>query len=81
LSSSTTQSETYSSSPRPGELPFAALAGDDRRQAAILDPAEQASQLRAQQRWVGETRKQGLDRVEHDALGADAVHREAEADE
>jgi hypothetical protein len=63
------------------ELAFAALAGDDGRHALVLEPAEQAPQLRAQQRLVGEAAEERLERVEHHALGADRVDREAQAQE
>ena len=64
-----------------GQRVLAALAGDDRGHAAILQPAEQAPQLGAQDGVVRQAGEQRLDRVEHDALGADRVDRMAEADE
>ena len=64
-----------------GELPVALLAGDDRGDAPVLEPAEQPPQLRAQDRLVGEAAEQGLDGVEHDPLGLDAVDRVAEPHE
>ena len=47
-SSRITQSETYSSSPCRVSVPLAALAGDHRGDAAVLQPAEQPAQLGAQ---------------------------------
>ena len=64
-----------------GERALAALAGDDRRDALVLEPAEQAAQLRAEDRGVGQAAEERLERVEHDALGADGVDGVAEADE
>jgi hypothetical protein len=64
-----------------GQRGLAALAGDDRRDAAILQPAQQAPQLGAQHGVVGQAGEQRLDGVEHHALRADAVDRVAQADE
>jgi hypothetical protein len=36
----------------PGQRPFAALGGDDRGEAAILKPAEQAAEFSAQNSFV-----------------------------
>ncbi len=60
---------------------LAALAGDHRGDAAILEPAEQAAQFGAQHGVVGQSGEQGLDGVEHHTLRADGVDRMAEADE
>src|SRR5262249_20270392 len=65
--------------PRQGAL--TALAGDDGRHALVLQPAEQAAQLGAEDRLVRQAREERLDRVEHDALGADRIDREPEPDE
>jgi len=59
----------------------AALAGDHGGHAALLEPAEQAAQLGAQDRRVGERREQRLDRVDDHALGVDRVDRRAEPHE
>ena len=67
--------------PLAGERAVAALAGDDRGDALVLEPAEQPPQLRAQDRLVGEAAEERLDGVEHDALGADRVDGVAQADE
>ena len=63
------------------ERALAALAGDERGHALVLQVAEQAPQLRAQQRLVGEAAEQRLDRVEHDTLPAHRVDGEAEPEE
>jgi hypothetical protein len=63
------------------EASFAALAGDDRGDALVLQPAEEAPQLRAQQRLVGEAAEEGLERVEHHALGAHRVDRHPQPQE
>ncbi len=63
------------------ELALAALAGDDRGDALVLQPAKQAAQLRAQERLVGEAAEEGLERVEHHALGADRVDGKPEPQE
>src|SRR5206468_3722934 len=60
---------------------LAALAGDHRRHAAVLEPAEQAAQLGPQDRLVREPREERLDRVEHHATRADRVDRVAEPHE
>ena len=60
---------------------LAALGRDDRGDAAVAHPAEQAPQLGAQDAGVLETAKQGLDGVEHDALGADLPDRVVEPHE
>ena len=64
-----------------GERVLAALAGDDRGDAAVLQPAEQAPQLGPEDGVVGEAGEERLDGVEHDPLGADRVDGMAEADE
>ena len=54
----------------------ALLAGDDGRDALLLEPAEQPAQLRPQDRLVGQAGEQRLDGVQHDALGPDLLdHR------
>src|SRR5262249_50942804 len=65
----------------PGQFPRAPRAGDDRRHAPSLQPAEQAAQPGAEDRLVRQAREERLDRVEHDALGADRVDGEPEPDE
>ena len=65
----------------PRERAVATLAGDHRRDAAFLEPAEQAPQLGPQDRRVRERAEQGLDRVDHDPLGADLVDRRADPHE
>ena len=67
--------------PVPGERSRPALGRDDGGHAAVLQPAEQPAQLGAQQGRVRQAREQALDRVEHDALGADRVDGVAQADE
>ena len=67
--------------PVPRELPLAALGRDHGRDAALLEPAEQAAQLGAQDRGVVEAREQRLDRVEHDALRPDLLDGVVEPDE
>ena len=58
-----------------GERALAALAGDDGRDALVLEPAEQPAQLGAQDAGVGQAGEQRLDGVQHDPLGADGVDR------
>jgi hypothetical protein len=60
---------------------LAPLAGDHGRHALVFEPAEQAAQLGPENRLVGEPREQRLNRIEHDATGADRVDGEAEPDE
>ncbi len=64
-----------------GQQAVAALARDHRGDALVLQPPEQPSQLRAQDRLVRKTGKERLDGVEHDARGAHRLDRVAEADE
>jgi hypothetical protein len=64
-----------------GERVLAALAGDERGHAAILEPAKQPPQLRTQHHFAGQSGEQRLDGVEHDTPGADRVDGMAEADE
>src|SRR4051812_23359787 len=63
------------------ERSVSALCGDHRRDAAVLQPAEQPAQLGAQQRHVGEAGKQRFDRIQNDALRADAVDCKTKAQE
>src|SRR4029450_2083204 len=60
---------------------LAALAGDDRRHALVLQPAEQTPQLGAEDRLVLQAREERPGGAQHDALGADRVDGEPEADE
>ena len=64
-----------------GEGPVAALAGDDRGDPALLEPAEQPTQLGAQDGAFGKAPNRHLERVDHDALGADRVDGRAEPEE
>ena len=63
------------------QRPGAALARDDRRDAAVLEPPEEAAELRTHRCAVGEGREEVLDRVDHHALGADRLDGGCEADE
>ena len=65
-----------------GQRAVAPLAGDDRRDALVLEPAEQPAQLGPQdgRRWTSPP-KSDLDGVQHDPLGPDRVDGVAEADE
>ena len=64
-----------------GQQAVAALAGDQRGDAFVLQPPEQPPQLRAEDGVVLEAREQRLDGVEDDAFGADGVDRVIEPDE
>src|SRR4030095_10770309 len=64
-----------------GKHAVAALAGNDRRDLFVLEPAEQAPQLRAEHRSVVQAAKEGLDRVQHNTLGTDRINGVAQADE
>lgn len=64
-----------------GELPFAALAGDDGGEIAILQPSEQAAKFSAKQGLVGEAAEKAFNGVEHDAPGADGFNCKTEPDE
>ena len=60
-----------------GERLLALLAGDDGRDALVLEPAEQPAQLGAQDRLVGQPGEERLDGVQHDPLGPD-LHRSSQ---
>src|SRR6185295_15099332 len=64
-----------------GQRAVAPLGRDDRGDALVLQPAKEAPQLRAQDRFVGEARKEDLEGVQDDAFGPDGVDRAAEPDE
>src|SRR5262245_21580196 len=59
----------------------AALSRDDRRHALDLQPAEEAAELGAQDRLVAQPGEQRLERIEHDAPGADGVDGMVQPDE
>ena len=59
----------------------ATLAGDDRGYAAFFQPVEQAAQFGAQDERIGQAGKNRFNRIQHNALGADAVNRIRETDE
>ncbi len=65
----------------PGQRAAAALAGDDGRDALCLQPLEQTTQFRAQDRLVVQATEQRLYGVDDDALGANGVDGEAQPDE
>ena len=60
---------------------FATLRGDDGGDALVLEPAEEPAQLGAQDGFVGQAGEEGLDGVQHDALGVDRVNGLAQPDE
>ena len=62
-----------------GERSVASLGGDHGGDATLFEPAEQAPQLGAKNRRVGEYAEQGFDRVDHDPFGANGVDRGAES--
>ena len=64
-----------------GQGSFALLSGDDGGDALVLEPAEEAAQLGAQDELVGQAGEQGLDGVQHHPFGADGVDGVAQADE
>src|SRR5690349_2072207 len=70
-SSTITQSETYSS--LAGDRSVAALACDDGGDALVLEPAEKAPELRAEDGAVLEAGEEGLQRIQHDALRSQPV--------
>lgn len=65
----------------PREGAVAALGGDDRGDPAVLQPAEEAAELGAEDGLVGEAREERLQGVEDDAPRAHRVDGEREADE
>ena len=65
----------------PGEGTVAALAGDHRRDALVLQPPEQPPQFGPEDGVVLQAGKQRFDGIEDDALGADRPDRVIEPDE
>ena len=59
----------------------APLAGDHDGEVTLLEPAEQAAELAADDGLVREGAEQNLDRVEYDALGANRLDGHLEPDE
>ena len=57
------------------------LGRDDGRQALLLEPAEQAPDLGAQDARVRQFSEEGLDGVQHDALRPDLLHGIGDANE
>lgn len=64
-----------------GELPFAALAGDNGGDALVLEPAKQPSQFRTQDRGIGKATEERFNGVQHHALGRDGVDGQPQTDE
>jgi hypothetical protein len=62
-----------------GQRSLAAFAGDDRGNAALLEPTQQPTQFGTHDRGVGERSVEVLQRVEHHSFGAHLVDRRAEA--
>src|SRR5882724_11038160 len=58
-----------------------ALRGNDSREFAIVQPGKQPAELRSQYRRVGQTGKQRLDAIQHNALRFYRVDRVAQTDE
>ena len=63
------------------ERAVAALAGDDRRDPLVLEPAEQAAELGAEDGGIRQAAEERLEGVEHDAPGPERVDGVAQADE
>ncbi len=76
-----TASLTYSSSPYRVSVVVALLAGDDGRETALLEPAEQSPQLRAQNAFILEPEEERFGCVEQHPPGADLFHRVVETNE
>jgi len=64
-----------------GQVSLSLLAGDDRGDLLVLEPAEEAAEFGPKDRLVGEAGEERLDGVEHDALRLDAVDRGSQPDE
>ena len=60
---------------------FALLAGDDSRDALVLEPEEEPSQFGAHDGLIRQAGKERFKAIKHNALGSNAVNRRAEADE
>ena len=67
--------------PVPGEGFLPLLAGDDGGDSPVLQPAEKAAQLGAQDVLVVEAVEESLDGVQHDPAGTDGINGRAEPDE
>src|SRR4051812_10940150 len=64
-----------------GKGPASTLSGDNRGYAFVFQPAEEAAQLGAENAFVLQSGKEGLDGVEHHTLGADRFDGGIQADE
>jgi hypothetical protein len=62
-------------------LSAAALGRDDGGDAFVLEPAKEPAQLGAEDGFVGQAGEERLERVQHDAFGADGIDRVIEPDE
>src|ERR1700686_316463 len=58
----------FQTMPREGSISL--LGSDDSRKPAILEPAEETSYLRPQNRQIGKPGEESFQRIEHDALGS-----------
>src|ERR1043165_2292090 len=62
----------------PRQLAFAALASDDRGNSFFFQPAEQAAQFGANDRFTRQRGEERFESVEHDAFRADLIDGIAE---
>jgi hypothetical protein len=60
---------------------FAAFPRDHRRNALVLEPAEQTPQLRTQYSGIGKAREKSFGGIEQNAFGLDLIDRRVQADE
>ena len=59
--------------PLAGESSLSALAGNDRGDALVFEPAEEPPQLRPNDGLVRKRREKGFDRVQHDTTRSDRI--------
>ena len=67
--------------PLTSHLAVAAFGGNHGGDSFGLQPAEQATEFRAENVGIGKPGKERLDRIQNYALGAHRVHRAFQADE
>src|SRR3954452_19851693 len=62
------------------QLTLATFAGNDCGEVSFLEPCEQAAELAAHNRGIGQSREQVLNGIEHDPFCADGIDRIAKPD-
>ncbi len=63
------------------ECSLATLTGDDGSDTSFFQPPEQATELRADDCFIGQCREEGFECIEYDSLGFDRINRIAQPQE